>query len=167
MVMELRIMIYWSVCAMVCEYIYAKASPRHIMSQSGRKVSERSTKPPGFTIPCYFYMYNISSDDFAVIQTIRAEIYLFTMGTPYKINSRTLVLASSGEGFYHSNLPPPRRSAVRSGGDKVVGYAFIHVLMESFQAEPGQTKKRWVEPYILIWRAEGNAFARLTDVVLG
>jgi len=95
---------------MVCEYIYAKASPRHIMSQSGRKVSERSTKPPGFTIPCYFYMYNISSDDFAVIQTIRAEIYLFTMGTPYKINSRTLVLASSGEGFYHSNLPPPRRS---------------------------------------------------------
>jgi hypothetical protein len=96
---------------MVCEYIYAKASPRHIMSQSGRKVSERSTKPPGFTIPCYFYMYNISSDDFAVIQTIRAEIYLFTMGTPYKINSRTLVLASSGEGFYHSNLPPPRRSA--------------------------------------------------------
>jgi len=99
---------------MVCEYIYAKASPRHIMSQSGRKVSERSTKPPGFTIPCYFYMYNISSDDFAVIQTIRAEIYLFTMGTPYKINSRTLVLASSGEGFYHSNLPPPRRSANRT-----------------------------------------------------
>jgi hypothetical protein len=46
-----------------------------------------------------------------VIQTIRAEIYLFTMGTPYKINSRTPVLASSGEGFYHSNLPPPRRSA--------------------------------------------------------
>jgi len=99
---------------MVCEYIYAKASPRHIMSQSGRKVSERSTKPPGFTIPCYFYMYNISSDDFAVIQTIRAEIYLFTMGTPYKINSRTLVLASSGEGFYHSNLPPPRRSVCPS-----------------------------------------------------
>ena len=98
---------------MVCEYIYAKASPRHIMSQSGRKVSERSTKPPGFTIPCYFYMYNISSDDFAVIQTIRAEIYLFTMGTPYKINSRTLVLASSGEGFYHSNIPP-RSHSVRS-----------------------------------------------------
>jgi len=83
----------------------------HHMSQSSRKVSERSTKPLGFTIPYYFYIYNISSDDFAVIQTIRAEIYLFTMGTPYKINSRTPVLASSGEGFYHSNLPPPRRSA--------------------------------------------------------
>jgi hypothetical protein len=55
-------------------------------------------------------MYNISLDDFTVIQTIRDEIYLFTMGTPYKINSRTPVFASSGEGFYHSNLPPPRRS---------------------------------------------------------
>jgi hypothetical protein len=57
-------------------------------------------------------MYNISSDDFAVIQTIGAEIYLFTIGTPYKIDSRTPVFASSGEGFYHSNLPPPRRSGV-------------------------------------------------------
>ena len=65
-------------------------------------------------MPHYFYTYNISLDDFAVIETIRAEIYLFTMGTPYKINSRTLVLASSGEGFYHSNLPPPRRSANRT-----------------------------------------------------
>ena len=100
------------VIATVCEYVYAKASPRHIMSQSSRKVSERSTKPPGFTIPYYFYIYNISSDDFAVIQTIRAEIYLFTIGTPYKINSRTLVLASSGEGFYHSNIPPRSHSAL-------------------------------------------------------
>jgi hypothetical protein len=61
-------------------------------------------------MPHYFYTYNISSDDFAVIETIRAEIYLFTMGTPYKINSRTLVLASSGEGFYHSNIPPRSHS---------------------------------------------------------
>jgi hypothetical protein len=45
-----------------------------------------------------------------VIQTIGAEIYLFTIGTPYKIDSRTPVFASSGEGFYYSNLPPPRRS---------------------------------------------------------
>jgi len=125
MVMELRIMIYWSVCAMVCEYVYAKASPRHIMSQSSRKVSERSTKPPGFTIPYYFYIYNISSDDFAVIQTIRAEIYLFTIGTPYKINSRTLILASSGEGFYHSNLPPPRRSAPSGVGEGLQFSAWV------------------------------------------
>jgi hypothetical protein len=61
-------------------------------------------------MPHYFYTYNISSDDFAVIETTRAEIYLFTMGTPYKINSRTLVLASSGEGFYHSNIPPRSHS---------------------------------------------------------
>jgi len=42
---------------------------------------------------------------------MKAEIYLFTMGTPYKINSRTLVLASSGEGTWQSNVPPPRHSA--------------------------------------------------------
>jgi hypothetical protein len=62
-------------------------------------------------MPHYFYIYNISLDDFTVIETTRAEIYLFTMGTPYKINSRTLVLASSGEGFYHSNIPPRSHSA--------------------------------------------------------
>jgi hypothetical protein len=49
-------------------------------------------------MPHYFYTYNISSDDFATIQTMKAKIYLFTIGTPYKINSRTLVLASSEEG---------------------------------------------------------------------
>jgi hypothetical protein len=49
-------------------------------------------------MPHYFYIYNISSYDFTAIQTMKAEICLFTMGTPYKINSRTLVLASSGEG---------------------------------------------------------------------
>jgi hypothetical protein len=45
---------------------------------------------------------------------MKAEIYLFTMGTPYKINSRTLVLASSGEGTWQSNVPPPRHSAMVS-----------------------------------------------------
>jgi hypothetical protein len=72
-------------------------SPRH-MSESGRKVGEGSTKPPGFTMPHYFYIYNISLDDFAAIYTTRAEIYLFTTGTPYKIDSRILVLASTGQG---------------------------------------------------------------------
>jgi hypothetical protein len=37
-------------------------------------------------------------------------IIFFTMGTPYKIDSRTLILASSGEGSYHSNVPPRRHS---------------------------------------------------------
>jgi hypothetical protein len=74
-------------------------------------------------MPHYFYTYNISSDDFAVIETTRAEIYLFTMGTPYKINSRTLVLASSGEGFYHSNIPPRSHSAVTLN----LGYRFLWI----------------------------------------
>jgi hypothetical protein len=56
-------------------------------------------------VPHSFYIYNISSDDSAAIQTARAEIYLFTTGTPYKIDSRTLVFAPSGQGFFHSNLP--------------------------------------------------------------
>ena len=42
---------------------------------------------------------------FGVIKTARAEIYLFTTGTLYKIDSRTLVFAPSGQGFFHSNLP--------------------------------------------------------------
>ena len=43
-------------------------------------------------------------------QTTRAEIYLFTTGTPYKISSRFLVLASFGGGNFHSNVPPRRHS---------------------------------------------------------
>jgi hypothetical protein len=38
-------------------------------------------------MPHYFYIYNISLDDFAVIETTRAKIYLFTMEILYKINS--------------------------------------------------------------------------------
>ena len=32
-------------------------------------------------MPHYFYIYNISSYDFGAIQTLRAEIYIFTTGT--------------------------------------------------------------------------------------
>ena len=77
---------------------------------SGQKVSERSTKPLGFIIPHYFYIYNISSNDFDAIKTARAEIYLFTTGTLYKIDSRILVLASTGQGIFPSNVPAPRHS---------------------------------------------------------
>jgi hypothetical protein len=77
----------------VCAIIYKYVSSH----KSGQKVGEESTKPPGFTMPHCFYMYNISSGDSAAIQTARAEIYLFTMGTPYKIISRILVLASTGQ----------------------------------------------------------------------
>jgi len=84
-------------------------SPRYI-SESGRKVGEGSSKPLGFTIPHYFYIYNISSNNSAAIQTARAEIYLFTTGTPYKIGSRILVLASTGQGIFPSNVPARRHS---------------------------------------------------------
>jgi ankyrin repeat protein len=76
-----------------------------LLYKSSRKVNKRRAKPLGFTMPYYFYIYNISSDDSAVIQTTRAEIYLFTMGTPYKIGSRILVLASMGQGIFPSNVP--------------------------------------------------------------
>jgi hypothetical protein len=42
---------------------------------------------------------------FSVINTTRAKIYLFTTGTLYKIDSRTLVFAPSGQGFFYLNLP--------------------------------------------------------------
>ena len=61
-------------------------------------------------MPHYFYIYNISLNDFTVIQTIRAEIYLFTTGTLYKIGSRILVLASMGQGNLQKNLPVRRHS---------------------------------------------------------
>jgi hypothetical protein len=82
-----------------------RESPRHM---SGRKVGERSIKPLGFTVPHYFYIYNISSHDFDAIQTLRAEIYMFTTGTPYKISSRAL-------------LPPSLRTGIFTVGSRV-GY---------------------------------------------
>jgi hypothetical protein len=36
------------------------------------------------------------------------------MGTLYKIDSRTLVFAPSGQGFFHSNLPARSHSGVLS-----------------------------------------------------
>jgi hypothetical protein len=41
-------------------------SPRHI-SESSQKVGKGRTKPPGFTTPHYFYIYNISIYDFSAI----------------------------------------------------------------------------------------------------
>ena len=58
-----------------------------LLYKSSQKVGKRRAKPLGFTMPHYFYIYNISSNDSAAIQTARAEIYLFTMGTLYKIGS--------------------------------------------------------------------------------
>ena len=51
-------------------------------------------------MPHYFYMHNISLDDFGAIQAARGEIYIFTMGTPYKISSQALVLASLRTGIF-------------------------------------------------------------------
>jgi hypothetical protein len=73
--------------------------------KSSQKVSKRRAKPPRFTIPYYFYIYNISFNNSATIQTARAKIYLFTTGTPYKIGSRILILASTGQGIFPSNVP--------------------------------------------------------------
>jgi len=80
---------------------------------SGRKVSERSTEPPGFAVPHYFYIHNISSHDFGAIQTPRAEIYIFTMGTPYKISSRALLPPSLRTGIFtvECACPEPFRVA--------------------------------------------------------
>jgi hypothetical protein len=113
------------VCAIICKYICAMPS----LHKSGRKVSKRRPKPLGFTVPYYFYMYNISSDDSAAIQTTRAEIYLFTIGTPYKIDSRILVLASMGQGIFPSNVPARRHSGHVSIGITAILQGNTHLCM--------------------------------------
>ena len=80
------------------------------MSESGQKVSEGSTKPPGFRTPHYFYIYSISICDFGAIQTPRAEIYIFTTRTPYKISSRILVFASLRTGIFTVKCACPEPS---------------------------------------------------------
>jgi hypothetical protein len=95
-------------CVIICEYICVMS----LLYKSGRKVGERRAKPLGFTVPYYFYIYNISSDDSAAIQTARAEIYLFTTETPYKIGSRILILASMGQGIFPLNVPARSYSGI-------------------------------------------------------
>jgi hypothetical protein len=51
-------------------------------------------------MPHYFYIYNISLDDFNAIQTVKDEIYIFITGTLYKISSRTLLLPSLRTGIF-------------------------------------------------------------------
>jgi hypothetical protein len=51
-------------------------------------------------MPHYFYMHNISSDDFGAIQTARGGIYIFTTGTLYKISSRALLPPSLRTGIF-------------------------------------------------------------------
>jgi hypothetical protein len=51
-------------------------------------------------MPYYFYIHNISLDDFGAIQTARGEIYIFTTGTLYKISSRALLPPSLRTGIF-------------------------------------------------------------------
>jgi hypothetical protein len=54
-------------------------SPRYI-SESGRKVGKESTKPLGFIMPHYFYIYHISSIDFAAIPDYKGWNLLICIG---------------------------------------------------------------------------------------
>jgi len=120
----------------VCVRLYAsttlqRESPRHMSSW---KVSERSTKPPGFTVPHYFYIYNISSHDFGTIQAPRAEIYIFTTGTPYKISSRAL-------------LPPSLRTGI---------FTVECACPEPFRGDRGNWRRRLADPQGGEYRAWGR-----------
>ena len=93
---------------------------------SGRKVGERSTKLLGFIVPHYFYIYNISSHDFGAIQTPRAEIYIFTTGTLYKISSRALLPPSLRTGIFtvECACPEPFRIRQRHQGPNRLSESF-------------------------------------------
>jgi hypothetical protein len=71
-------------------------------------------------MPYYFYIYNISICDFGAIQTPRAEIYIFTMGTPYKISSRILVFASLWTGIFTVECACPEPFRYRASTFPVV-----------------------------------------------
>jgi hypothetical protein len=79
-------------------------SPRHI-SESGQKVGEGSTKPLGFTTPHYFYIYNISLDDFTAIPNYQSVYLLICIGVSVQIGSRILVFASMGQGLFKKKVP--------------------------------------------------------------
>jgi hypothetical protein len=62
------------VCAIICDYVCAKLAT---WVKSGQKVGKESTKPLGFMIPYYFYIYYISSHDFSAIRLLElTSIYL-------------------------------------------------------------------------------------------
>jgi hypothetical protein len=48
-------------------YIYTIIYKYVSSHKSGQKVSKESTKPLGFTVSHYFYIYNISSDNSTAI----------------------------------------------------------------------------------------------------
>ena len=95
MVIENGMIYFWFDSRTICVRLYTRMSVQSKVLatwvKSGRKVGEESTKPLGFTMPHYFYIHNISLDDFSAIQTARGGIYIFTTGTPYKISSRALL----------------------------------------------------------------------------
>jgi hypothetical protein len=93
----------------VCVRLYMTTSVQSSLPKSRvvKKVGEGSTKPPGFTIPHYFYIYYISSHDFGAIQTTRVDIYTFTTETPYKISSRTHLPPSLRTGKFTVECPCP------------------------------------------------------------
>jgi hypothetical protein len=66
------------------------------MSESGQKASKGSIKPLGFTTPYYLYIYAILVRFFFRLLGLKS----INMGTPYKISSQILVLASLRTGIF-------------------------------------------------------------------
>jgi hypothetical protein len=66
-------------------------------------------------------------------QTARAEIYLFTTGTPYKINSRILVLASFGGRELAIQMSLPGDTPTNDEEEKWTAYIFIEISTISTQ----------------------------------
>jgi hypothetical protein len=62
-------------------------------------------------MPHYFYIYYISSNDFAAILDYKGWNLLICMGYQYKSVADSSYSLPSGEGNFHSNVPPRRHSA--------------------------------------------------------
>jgi hypothetical protein len=75
------------VCAIIYEYVYTKAKPSLYELRVAKKLVKGALNLQDLR-SLIIFIYNISLYDFTMIQTARAKIYLFTMGTPYKMSRR-------------------------------------------------------------------------------
>jgi hypothetical protein len=73
------------------------------------------------------FIYIISSHDFGAIETPRAEVYIFTMGTPYKISSRELLPSPLRTGNFTVECPCPepfrRKHQVQSPRSRSINWS--------------------------------------------
>jgi hypothetical protein len=86
--------------------------------------------PLGFIMPHYFYIYYISSNDFAVILDSMGWNLLICIGVLVQMSSRFLVLASFGGGNLLFKCPSPETLRTLQCTCNVMQFSVIHVTIQ-------------------------------------